>query len=118
MKTDEAVKQLEDLKRDRKSFLCGDPEYDDIYNADIAAIDVALAHLRTGGMRMEMKWIPVSERLPDKNGKYLCCWQGKAVDTGFFFNRHWRLCGEVKDKLVTAWMPLPELYRKDGEHES
>lgn len=60
-------------------------------------------------------WIPCSERMPEKNGKYLCCWQGKTVDTGFFFNKHFRLYGEVHDNLITAWMPLPEVYQKDGE---
>ena len=66
------------------------------------------------------RWIPCSERLPEKGGKYLCCWQGKTVDTGMFLNGHFRLYGEIKDHLITAWMPLPELYkpeeRKDGEN--
>ena len=59
----------------------------------------------------EQKWIPCSERMPEKGGKYLCCWQGKTVDTGMFLNGHFRLYGEIKDHLITAWMPLPELFK-------
>ena len=58
-------------------------------------------------------WIPVAERLPEEGGCYLCCWQGKTVDTGFFCNSHFRLYGEIKDHLITAWMPLPEPYGGD-----
>ena len=47
------------------------------------------------------KWIPRTERMPDEGGKYLCVWQGKSIDTGFFLNGHFRLNGEVKDYLVT-----------------
>lgn len=58
-------------------------------------------------------WVPVAERLPEEGGCYLCCWQGKTVDTGFFCNSHFRLYGEIKDHLITAWMPLPEPYEED-----
>lgn len=63
------------------------------------------------------EWIPCSERMPDANGKYLCCWQGKSVETGMFLNGHFRLYGEIKDRLVTAWMPLPKLYEEVKENE-
>ena len=63
-----------------------------------------------------MNWIPTKERLPEKDGKYLCCWQGMSIETGLFLNGHFRLYGEIKDDLVTAWMELPELY-KAGEQE-
>ena len=56
------------------------------------------------------EWIPCSERLPRKNGKYLCCWQGASVGTGMFLDGHFRLYGEIKDNLVTAWQPLPKPY--------
>lgn len=61
------------------------------------------------------QWIPTSVRMPSENGKYLCCWQGKSVETGMFLNGHFRLYGEIKDNLVTAWMPLPEPYESKGE---
>lgn len=58
------------------------------------------------------EWIPMSEEKPKSDGKYLCCWQGKTVDTGFFLNGHFRLYGENKDNLITAWMPLPAPYKE------
>lgn len=56
-----------------------------------------------------VRWIRTSERMPEEGGKYLCVWQGKSIDTGYFFNGHFRLYGEIKDHLVSHWMPLPEL---------
>ena len=64
-------------------------------------------------MDFAANWTPMSERLPDEGGKYLVCWDGKTVDTGFFFNGHFRLYGEIKDHLITAWMPMPEPYKED-----
>lgn len=63
----------------------------------------------------EPRWIPCSERLPEEDGKYLCCWQGMSVKTGMFLNGHFRLYGEIKDNLVIAWMPLPSPYREEDE---
>lgn len=55
------------------------------------------------------KWVSVEERLPEIGGSYLCVWQGRKIDTGFFLNGHFRLYGETKDHLITHWMPLPAL---------
>lgn len=71
------------------------------------------------------KWIPVGERLPDKDGEYLVCYeQGYADDfdakgvgitpfntetDAFGFGR-----SDFNDIPVIAWMPLPERY-KEGE---
>ena len=60
------------------------------------------------------KWIPVTERLPSKNGFYLCLYKhkhpgGVAIDEGLsiqqWYNGRWNL-----DEIytVTHWMPLPE----------
>ena len=53
------------------------------------------------------EWVSVEERLPEIGGSYLCVWQGRTIDTGFFLNGHFRLYGEIKDHLITHWMPLP-----------
>ena len=65
------------------------------------------------------KWIPVTERLPDKNGEYLCRWVNKSVSDaeyestygsfGYWFN-FWE--DEYKEWIsydgITHWMALPE----------
>ena len=63
----------------------------------------------------DMKWIPVTERLPDKFGEYLVTVQ---EETGNLYSdyadydphqQRWKtgLFLGVRDK-VTHWMPLPE----------
>ena len=75
------------------------------------------------------KWISVKDKLPSKNGKYLCCWgegkyisiysfaknlskvdecdfHGKRKSGWYDYDSEWgygEMCG------VTHWMPLPEL---------
>lgn len=63
----------------------------------------------------ENRWIPVEEAMPENDGKYLCVWQGKSIDTGLFVNGHFRLYGENKDNLVSHWMKLPEM--PEVEHD-
>lgn len=46
MTIEEAISQLEYLRRDRQSFCNGDPDDDEIWNADIEAIDVALKQMQ------------------------------------------------------------------------
>lgn len=65
---------------------------------------------------MEMNWIPVSERLPEKKGRYVVTTDSKYNDTvevTFYDPKHniWHIASNV-----IAWMPMPEPYRKDGEN--
>ena len=74
------------------------------------------------------EWIPVTERLPDKNGFYLITfktyengrgviekfyrkteniWTDDGVHRGFFFN----------SDEVTAWRLLPEPYKEEGDEK-
>lgn len=59
------------------------------------------------------RWTPMDEKSPEENGKYLCVWQGKSIETGMFLNGHFRLYGEIKDRLVSHWRPLPELPKEE-----
>ena len=62
-------------------------------------------------------WIPCSERLPDKDGEYICTQKiynlsngklsGKFVELVEFCNGKWRRAKHLK---VIAWQPLPEAY--------
>lgn len=81
-----------------------------------------------------MEWISVKDRLPKKDGKYLCVYEGFIVgckhievlsysknlykvdeydfasfkgERGFYsYNSEW---GYINKNDVTHWMPLPEL---------
>ena len=59
------------------------------------------------------EWIPVTKRLPEKNGRYLVTntkWGEWETTIDFFYNGDW--IGDVKP---IAWMPLLDPYREDGE---
>ena len=92
-------------------------EYYNGFNGKIAAAlamadacVMAVAALRE---QKKQRWIPVEDQLPEADGTYLCVWQGRKVDTGFFVNGQFRLYGEVKTHLITHWMPLPEPPKED-----
>ncbi len=63
-------------------------------------------------------WIPVSERLPEEDGKYLCCTKlGSRIMANYypFGNTHrWRTFGSVANAIV-AWQPLPKPYKEVEE---
>lgn len=52
------------------------------------------------------QWIPCSERLPDKNGKYLVVGRQKAINILKFDGGRW-----YGKWGVVAWMPMPEPYK-------
>ena len=72
-----------------------------------------------GRENVEGEWIPVSERLPEKNDVYLvaieACGCPKRDIDGFIRQtpRKWEQYG---DKVV-AWMPLPESYTAEDRGE-
>ena len=61
------------------------------------------------------RWIPCSERLPEKDGWYLVTVQGyeTVTDVAPFNYELWK--GLASHQEVIAWMPLPMPYREDGE---
>ena len=63
------------------------------------------------------KWIPCSERLPEKSGQYYVSGGDKVWICEFLiipnFAGGW--CNDASNPIVQAWMPLPEPYRKDGD---
>ena len=83
---------------------------------------------------VDAEWIPVSERLPSEDGRYLVTyplllWQNNWINLMHYGKPSMPNC-EVKGKCfyvsddewgdvvydnIIAWMPLPKPYREDGE---
>lgn len=68
------------------------------------------------------EWIPVSERLPDKNGSYLVSFKeaitnsdGLCVKYWSGEEQRWRPCNYAPSVCWRAWMPLPEPYKEGAE---
>lgn len=86
-----------------------DDEHDRTWNNAIrGAINAVKHHLPSA-----QQWIPVSERLPEKDGDYLVTFQLlwlKPIEVCHFENGVWDK-GNYED--VLAWQELPEPYRGD-----
>lgn len=84
---------------------------------------------------MPNEWISVKEKLPKKNGKYLCCCGNKyirllgfarslySVDRYTFANEHRSGFYDYDSEYgyyewsgVTHWMPLPELPKAGADN--
>ena len=53
------------------------------------------------------RWIPVTERLPEKNGSYLVYVYGEVTEMNCWHGK-WHRLGDDYTKAVTHWMPLPQ----------
>ena len=53
------------------------------------------------------RWIPVTERLPERSGTYLVYVYGDVTDLNYW-RGEWHRLGDDYTKAVTHWMPLPE----------
>lgn len=70
------------------------------------------------------RWIPVSERLPEKEGRYLTTILNEyanelryVMTCDYFSNGCWCPDDECASSNVVAWMPLPELYKESEDKE-
>lgn len=111
MKREEAVKMLNQLV----NMLS-----DDFGDSELCedALQMAITALQNQSV-----WIPVSERLPEKNGKYLVFLTNPVrnksdnVFTGWYNVYDKEFETENSLDYVKAWMPLPEPYRESEESE-
>lgn len=74
------------------------------------------------GRAMAQRWIPVTERLPEKYKDVLCCYEYfrygdyncmfRTIDRGYYGNGVWGgEAGQGHKNKVLAWMPLPEPFK-------
>ena len=112
---EQAIRRLEDLQR----LYLGNEKF----TADIEAIGIAIEALK------KSEWIPCSERLPEDGDTYLVTieYNGEVIGVDAasyspfygYIDKHWDTFEDWKEDddtcyHVTAWMPLPEEYKKEG----
>ncbi len=68
----------------------------------------------TSGIEQEPRWIPVTERTPDKEGLYLVSVKNEHLrsysKTCWYSNKNW-----FARQDVVAWQPLPQPYKAESE---
>ena len=115
MNIEKAIETMEYNKH-----LLGLPEQGETWkeNANTIACDLAISALEK---QLSSGWIPVSERLPEKSGKYLITIKNL---TGFeipkeyvFICDYFHAIKEFmfdtwEDNKIVAWQPLPEPYKE------
>ena len=80
-------------------------------------IDLSLENCLMKNKIEGMKWIPVSERLPNLHQRVLCYFKYEPESPDIISENTYICSGmwmSESDKVV-AWMPLPEPYKGEGE---
>ena len=57
---------------------------------------------------MEMEWISVKDRLPERMQLVIVCRKGGKVEQGYRDVGDWWKVYGTRTKYITHWMPLPE----------
>lgn len=69
----------------------------------------------------QTKWIPCSEKQPDKTGQYLVTIKYRHDEKGYKYmtvrRNYFAECQTWDDSLVIAWQPLPEPYQGERREE-
>lgn len=87
------------------------PEYDEYWQAGEMAIDALKK-------QEQERWIPVTERLPEENGRYIICYEDTTTFLDYFngkwffpLGKHAMACEETG--TIVAWRPLPEPFQEE-----
>ena len=74
---------------------------------------------RIAELEARQRWIPVSERLPEKSGTYLVYYKTYLEMANFdLISTKWQICFAGMITEISYWMPLPEspiVYGKESK---
>jgi len=94
---------------------------DEIYTTDkYAEVEDILDIIAEFAEETPNKWIPCSERLPERDESVLAYHRNVSFDYQYVswiddYSGKWAgFCGSLSDEVL-AWMPLPEGYKEKGE---
>ena len=110
MTTEEAISQLNWLRGDRESLCNGNPDDDEIWNADIEAIDVALKQMQENAELKRLLKLAAAECVPDicdyciYDGSKRCVEENAELECGNMACQfaYWRHYDELKGLLEIA----------------
>lgn len=114
----EAAKRLEDLAKKREGSFSGEAfEFAAKVVRGVPAADVphwateqAYKNGYEQGMKDALKWITVTERLPEESGEYLVyCGEYDGICVLYYEILKTKGKWRTQWKQVTHWMPLPKL---------
>lgn len=94
------------------------------YHQDADDIAEMIANMPSA--QPEQRWIPVTERLPEKERKQYwvctdteyqcqCRWTNNRFGLAESDTWGWSIVDTPQYSKVIAWMPLPEPYREEGD---
>ncbi len=98
------LEQLVDSVKNPKNQMALEMAIDDMREQD----ELERESNRIDFEAVKPEWIPVVDRLPEKDGRYLCVLKGGNCYIGRFKGSRFIVFGERDNYTVTHWIPLPK----------
>ena len=111
MTNDEAVNWIINISAD-----IGKAEHRDLWHYEQALSEIR-EMLEDAPTIEERKWIPCSERLPDEARTYYLVTLKDNQEVDIAYLTEYGTWETFRNDDVTAWMPLPEPFREEGEQD-